>query len=88
MEPQCPPRLNVQSLIPVRWIRLPEYAPQVELRRLQERHGWRAQCTESLQVMILHIPEEDRSEGKRLCGKAIMLFKCSVILFVGTFLYI
>lgn len=74
MEPQCPPRLNVQSLIPTRWTRLPEHAPQVELTRLDERHGWRAQCADSLQVMALHIPEEDRSEGK-----AIVLFKCSVL---------
>ncbi|KAB5561969.1 hypothetical protein PHYPO_G00012580 [Pangasianodon hypophthalmus] len=60
MEPQCPPRLNVQSLIPMRWTRLPEHALQVELTQLEERHGWRAQCTESLQFMTLHIPEEDR----------------------------
>ncbi|XP_053538759.1 ryanodine receptor 2 isoform X6 [Ictalurus punctatus] len=61
MEPQCHPRLTVQSLIPMRWTRIPEHAPQVELIRLEERHGWRAQCTDSLQVMTLHIPEEDRS---------------------------
>lgn len=60
MDPQCPPRLNVQSLIPMRWTRLPEYTPQVELTRLEERHGYRAQCTNSLQVMTLHIPEENR----------------------------
>ncbi|XP_062863941.1 ryanodine receptor 2 [Trichomycterus rosablanca] len=59
-EPQCPPRLSVQSLIPVRWTRLPERAPRVELTRLEERQGWRAQCAESLQTMTLHIPEEDR----------------------------
>ncbi|KAF5904193.1 ryanodine receptor 2-like, partial [Clarias magur] len=59
-EPQCPPRLNVQSLMPMRWTRLPEHAPQVELTRLDEGHGWRAECTKSLQVMTLHIPEEDR----------------------------
>lgn len=62
MEPQCHPRLNVQSLIPTRWTWLPEHAPHVELTWLEERHGWRAQCTEILQVMALHIPEEDRSE--------------------------
>ncbi|XP_053365921.1 ryanodine receptor 2 [Clarias gariepinus] len=60
MVPQCPPRLNVQSLIPMRWTRLPEHAPQVELTWLDEGHGWRAECTKSLQVMTLHIPEEDR----------------------------
>ncbi|XP_058254474.1 ryanodine receptor 2 isoform X2 [Hemibagrus wyckioides] len=60
MEPQCHPRLNVQSLIPTRWTRLPEHAPHVELTWLEERHGWRAQCVGSLQVMALHIPEEDR----------------------------
>ncbi|KAI5618783.1 ryanodine receptor 2 isoform X1 [Silurus asotus] len=60
IEPQCPPRVNVQSLIPMKWTRLPEHSPQVELTRLEERHGWKAQCTDSLQVMALHIPEEDR----------------------------
>lgn len=73
MEPQCHPRLTVQSLIPMRWTRIPEHAPQVELIRLEERHGWRAQCTDSLQVMTLHIPEEDRSEG-RLCGNSNHVF--------------
>ncbi|KAI4887181.1 hypothetical protein NFI96_021277, partial [Prochilodus magdalenae] len=59
--PQCHPRLTVQCLTRARWIRLPDHNPQVELVRLEERHGWRAQCTDSLQVMSLHIPEEDRS---------------------------
>uniref|UniRef100_A0AAR2IQQ6 Ryanodine receptor 2b (cardiac) n=1 Tax=Pygocentrus nattereri TaxID=42514 RepID=A0AAR2IQQ6_PYGNA len=58
--PQCPPRMTVQCLMRARWTRLPDHSPQVELVRLEERHGWRAQCKESLQVMTLHIPEEDR----------------------------
>ncbi|XP_066527985.1 ryanodine receptor 2 [Hoplias malabaricus] len=59
-EPDCPPRLSIQCLNRARWTRLPDHSPQVELTHLEERHGWRAQLTESLQAMVLHIPEEDR----------------------------
>ncbi|XP_072545007.1 ryanodine receptor 2 [Salminus brasiliensis] len=58
--PQCPPRLTVQCLTRARWTRLPDHSPHVQLARLGEGHGWRAQCTESLQAMTLHIPEEER----------------------------
>ncbi|XP_030643358.1 ryanodine receptor 2 [Chanos chanos] len=58
--PQCPPRLCVQYLSPVQWIRVPDSSQQVELTRLNKRHGWTAQCTETLQIMTLHIPEENR----------------------------
>ncbi|KAK1792879.1 hypothetical protein P4O66_001586 [Electrophorus voltai] len=59
-DPRCPPRLAVQCLTPVRWTRLPDRAPRVELTRMEESRGWRAECVESLQVMTLHIPEDDR----------------------------
>uniref|UniRef100_A0A8B9LR02 Ryanodine receptor 2b (cardiac) n=1 Tax=Astyanax mexicanus TaxID=7994 RepID=A0A8B9LR02_ASTMX len=58
--PQCPPRLSVQRLTRARWARLPDHSPHVQLTRLGEGHGWRAQCTDSLQVMTLYIPEEER----------------------------
>ena len=65
---QCPPRLQVQHVVPFRWLRVPDNLPRVEVTRMDERHGWRVQCPSSLQVMTLHVPEENRSEfrGSRL----------------------
>ncbi|XP_071061794.1 ryanodine receptor 2 isoform X1 [Pseudochaenichthys georgianus] len=59
--PQCPPRVQVQHLDPVSWTRVPDRALQVMVDRPDERHGWRVQCHEPLQVMTLHIPDENRS---------------------------
>ncbi|XP_053330601.1 ryanodine receptor 3 [Spea bombifrons] len=58
--PQCPPRLDVQSITPVLWSRMPNNFLKVETERVSERHGWVVQCLESLQMMALHIPEENR----------------------------
>ncbi|XP_053330390.1 ryanodine receptor 3-like [Spea bombifrons] len=58
--PQCPPRLDVQSFTPVLWSRMPNNFLKVETERVSERHGWVVQCLESLQMMALHIPEENR----------------------------
>ncbi|KAM8858472.1 ryanodine receptor 2 isoform 5-T9 [Spinachia spinachia] len=58
--PQCPPRLQVQHLTPVSWIRVPDRALQVTVDRPDERRGWRVQCHEPSQVMTLHIPDENR----------------------------
>uniref|UniRef100_A0A673CUD6 Ryanodine receptor 2b (cardiac) n=1 Tax=Sphaeramia orbicularis TaxID=375764 RepID=A0A673CUD6_9TELE len=59
--PQCPPRIQVQQLCPVSWTRVPECALKVSVDRPDDRHGWRVQCSEPLQVMSLHIPDENRS---------------------------
>ncbi|XP_043914983.1 ryanodine receptor 2 [Protopterus annectens] len=59
--PQCPPRLHVQYLTPVLWSRVPNYFLKVDITRVSERHGWLVECTEPLQFMSLHIPEENRS---------------------------
>nr|XP_015218325.1 PREDICTED: ryanodine receptor 2 isoform X6 [Lepisosteus oculatus] len=59
--PQCPPRLHVQFLTPVLWSRVPNHFLKVEASRVNDRHGWLVQCTEPLQFMSLHIPEENRS---------------------------
>uniref|UniRef100_A0A3Q3MUI7 Ryanodine receptor 2b (cardiac) n=1 Tax=Mastacembelus armatus TaxID=205130 RepID=A0A3Q3MUI7_9TELE len=58
--PQCPQRFQVQHLSPVSWARLPDHTLQVLVDRLDERHGWRVQCCEPLQVMALQIPDENR----------------------------
>ncbi|XP_053461557.1 ryanodine receptor 1 isoform X2 [Nycticebus coucang] len=58
--PQCPPRLEMQMLMPVSWSRMPNRFLQVETRRAGERLGWAVQCQEPLTMMALHIPEENR----------------------------
>ncbi|KAG7226578.1 hypothetical protein INR49_003735 [Caranx melampygus] len=59
--PQCPPRLHVQFLTPVLWSRVPNHFLKVSASRVNDRHGWLVQCSEPLQFMSLHIPEENRS---------------------------
>ncbi|CAL8317339.1 unnamed protein product [Merluccius merluccius] len=58
--PQCPLRLDVQSIVAVLWSRMPNVFLTVETARVSERHGWVVQCLESLQMMAVHIPEENR----------------------------
>ncbi|XP_056627769.1 ryanodine receptor 2 isoform X3 [Triplophysa dalaica] len=59
--PQCPPRLHVQHLTPVSWSRVPNQFLRSEVSRVNERLGWMIQCSDPLQFMTLHIPEENRS---------------------------
>uniref|UniRef100_A0A5F8GAP9 Ryanodine receptor 1 n=1 Tax=Monodelphis domestica TaxID=13616 RepID=A0A5F8GAP9_MONDO len=58
--PQCPPRLEVQMLMPVSWSRMPNHFLQVETNRAGDRLGWAVQCEDPLTMMALHIPEENR----------------------------
>ncbi|XP_044292130.1 ryanodine receptor 3 [Varanus komodoensis] len=58
--PQCPPQLDVQTITPVVWSRMPNSFLKVEAERISDRHGWMVQCLEPLQMMALHIPEESR----------------------------
>lgn len=59
--PQCPPRLDVQTIVAVLWSRMPNIFLSVETARVSERHGWVVQCLEPLQMIAVHIPEESRS---------------------------
>ncbi|KAI4802127.1 hypothetical protein KUCAC02_019985, partial [Chaenocephalus aceratus] len=58
--PQCPPRLDVQTIVAVLWSRMPNTFLRVEAARVSERHGWVVQCLEPLEMMAVHIPEENR----------------------------
>uniref|UniRef100_A0A8C9YIY5 Ryanodine receptor 3 n=1 Tax=Sander lucioperca TaxID=283035 RepID=A0A8C9YIY5_SANLU len=58
--PQCPPRLYVQTISAVLWSRMPNTFLKVETARVNERHGWVVQCVEPLQMLAVHIPEENR----------------------------
>ncbi|XP_061692591.1 ryanodine receptor 2 [Syngnathoides biaculeatus] len=58
--PHCPPRFQVQHLSPFSWTRVPDRSLKVMVDHLDQRHGWRVQCLEPLQVMTLQIPDESR----------------------------
>nr|XP_055028682.1 ryanodine receptor 3 isoform X6 [Misgurnus anguillicaudatus] len=58
--PQCPPRLDIQIINSVLWSRMPNIFLKVETVRVSERHGWMLQCLEPLQMLAVHIPEENR----------------------------
>ncbi|KAI5624619.1 ryanodine receptor 2 [Silurus asotus] len=58
--PQCPPRLDIQTIKLVQWSRMPNTFLKVDTARVSERHGWQVQCLEPLQMLAVHIPEEDR----------------------------
>uniref|UniRef100_A0A7N9AR66 Ryanodine receptor 3 n=1 Tax=Mastacembelus armatus TaxID=205130 RepID=A0A7N9AR66_9TELE len=58
--PQCPPRLDVQTINAVLWSRMPNTFLKVETARVNERDGWVVQCVEPLQMLAVHIPEENR----------------------------
>lgn len=62
--PQCPPRLDVQTIVSVLWSRMPNTFLSVETARVSERHGWVIQCLEPLQMLAVHIPEENRWDTK------------------------
>ena len=75
---QCPPRLDVQSIVAVLWSRMPNIFLTVETARVSERHGWVVQCLEPLQMMAVHIPEENRS-GPGGAGSGLLftqMFPC------------
>uniref|UniRef100_A0A8I3QCS0 Ryanodine receptor 3 n=1 Tax=Canis lupus familiaris TaxID=9615 RepID=A0A8I3QCS0_CANLF len=73
--PQCPPRLDVQTIQPVLWSRMPSSFLKVETERVSERHGWVVQCLEPLQMMALHIPEENRCvDVLELCEQEDLMY--------------
>ena len=66
--PQCPPRLYVQTINAVLWSRMPNSFLKVETARVNERHGWVVQCVEPLQMLAVHIPEENRYKLEHTCS--------------------
>lgn len=57
--PQCPPRLDIQTIKSVLWSRMPNTFLKVDTARVSERHGWQVQCLDPLQMLAVHIPEEN-----------------------------
>jgi ryanodine receptor 3 len=83
---QCPPRLDVQSISAVLWSRMPNIFLTVETARVSERHGWVVQCLEPLQMMAVHIPEENRS-GPGGAGSGLLftqMLPCPASAMTGT----
>uniref|UniRef100_H2Y883 Ryanodine receptor 3-like n=1 Tax=Ciona savignyi TaxID=51511 RepID=H2Y883_CIOSA len=63
--PQCPPRLQVQTLEQVSWTRMPGRLPRPECRRDMDRtKGWTSESkssdSDAYNVVVVHIPEENR----------------------------
>lgn len=79
-EPQCPPRLDVQTIVAVLWSRMPNTFLSVETARVSERHGWVVQCLEPLQMMAVHIPEENRQATFYLYEKHLCIHKYNLLL--------
>ncbi|ODM93535.1 Ryanodine receptor 44F [Orchesella cincta] len=60
LQPQFPPRLKVQYLRPHQWARVPNINLKVHALKLSELRGWSTLCEDSVSMLALHIPEEDR----------------------------
>jgi ryanodine receptor 2 len=58
--PQFPPRLKVQCLKPNQWSRVPNVDLKAHALKLSDIRGWSLLCEDSISMLALHIPEEDR----------------------------
>ena len=58
--PQFPPRLKVQRLKPNQWARAPNRDQQLHALKLSDIRGWSMLCEDTVPMIALHIPEEDR----------------------------
>jgi ryanodine receptor 2 len=60
IQPQCPPRLDLQIIKPYQWSRAPMIPNMVHVLKLSDIRGWSMLCEDAVQMMALHIPEENR----------------------------
>ncbi|XP_042892542.1 ryanodine receptor-like isoform X4 [Penaeus japonicus] len=58
--PQMPPRLRVQILKPHQWSRVPNTSLRIHALKLSDIRGWSMLAEDSVPMLALHIPEEDR----------------------------
>ncbi|XP_042232995.1 ryanodine receptor-like, partial [Homarus americanus] len=58
--PQMPPRLKVQILKPYQWSRVPNTSLRIHALKLSDIRGWSMLAEDSVPMLALHIPEEDR----------------------------
>lgn len=74
--PYCPPRLTAQKLYPVNWARVPNECLRTTALKLSESKGlyyffkynfkyfflgWSVLCNDSIQTLMVYIPENDSS---------------------------
>ena len=59
--PQMPPRLRLQILQPHQWCRVPNTSLKIHALKLSDIRGWSMLAEDSVPMLALNIPEEDRS---------------------------
>lgn len=59
--PYCPPRLGVQVLTPYHWARVPNECLRTTALKLSDIRGWSVLCNDPIRVMLIHIPEKNKS---------------------------
>lgn len=60
VNPQCPPRLKVQTLEPCSWSRVPNVSLRPNSLKLSDTRGWSMLADDPLAMLVVHIPEENR----------------------------
>lgn len=60
VNPQCPPRLKVQTLQTCSWSRVPNVSLRPNSLKLSESRGWSMLADDPLAMLAVHIPEENR----------------------------
>lgn len=60
VNPQCPPRLKVQTLQSCSWSRVPNVSLRPNSLKLSESRGWSMLADDPLAMLVVHIPEENR----------------------------
>ncbi|KAL4238125.1 Ryanodine receptor 2 [Mactra antiquata] len=59
--PSCPPRLDVQTLVPNCWSRVPHNAIYLNSLKLSDIRGWSVLSERTVPMLSLYVPEDDRS---------------------------
>ncbi|XP_064623398.1 ryanodine receptor-like isoform X6 [Lineus longissimus] len=60
VNPQCPPRLDIQIMKQAQWSRVPDMSLSVHTLKMSDIRGWSMLCENPVSFMALHIPEEDK----------------------------
>lgn len=60
VNPQCPPRLKVQTLQSCSWSRVPNVNLRPNSLKLSESRGWSMLADDPLAMLVVHVPEENR----------------------------
>ncbi|BFZ07812.1 hypothetical protein BsWGS_10847 [Bradybaena similaris] len=56
----CPPRLDVQTLRPAYWARMPNVCLKASTLKLSDIRGWSMICEEPVPMLVVYVPDEDR----------------------------